>query len=168
MTTYQQLAQWESKSGAKLCSCNKGERVFYQCKERTCLNHITQPTYCIDCLNIGQHPHYPQHKIIEVIQQSDSKWSSLKERYDTVVKRAQVSYKHVETLVLYLEAEALKIPAHQLDQNSKAWRCITQDFQTLLGAFKELERHVEEVEKIKENGLIDKLASANNQYDRFD
>ncbi len=84
------------------------------------------------------------------------------------MKRAKVSYKKVETLVLYFEAEALRIPSHLLGNNGNAGRCITPDYQTLLAAFEELARHVQEVEKIKENGLIDKLAAANNQYDRFD
>ena len=67
-TMYQQLTEWESKSGAKLCSCKKGDYVFYQCKEQTCPNHLTQPTYCLNCMNEGKHIHFPQHKIIEVIQ----------------------------------------------------------------------------------------------------
>ena len=154
-TTYQQQTEWESKSGAKECSCKKGEKVFYQCKEKSCPNHLTQPTYCIGCLNEGKHIHFPQHKIIEVIQQSDNRWSTLKERYETVVKKAKVSYKQVETIVLYFEAEAFRIPAHLLGNHGNAGRCITADYQTLLAAFEELVRHVEEVEKIKENGLID-------------
>ena len=71
------------------------------------------------------------------------------------MKRAKVSYKQVDTLVLYFEAETLKIPAHLLGNQGNAGRCITADYQTLLAAFEELERHVEDVEKIKVNGLID-------------
>ena len=78
------------------------------------------------------------------------------------MKRAKVSYKQVETLVLYFEADALRIPAHQLGNHGNAGRCITPDYNTLLAAYEELVRHVEKVEKIKENSLIDKLASANN------
>ena len=40
-TAYQQQTEWESKSGAKECSCKKGDKVFYQCKEKTCPNHLT-------------------------------------------------------------------------------------------------------------------------------
>jgi hypothetical protein len=106
-------------------------------------------------MNEGKHAHFPQHKIIEVILQSDSRWSTLKERYEAVVKSAKVSYKHVETLVLYFEAETLRRPAHLLGNHGNAVRCITTDYQTLLAAFEELERHAENVEKIKINGLID-------------
>ena len=71
------------------------------------------------------------------------------------MKSAKVSYKQMETLVLYFEAETLKIPAHLLGNLGNAGRCITADYQTLLAAFEELESHVEDVEKIKVNGLID-------------
>jgi hypothetical protein len=54
----------------------------------------------------------------------------------------------VETLVLYFEAEALRIPAHLLGNHGNVGRCITPDYQTLLAAFEELVRHVQEVEKI--------------------
>jgi hypothetical protein len=60
------------------------------------------------------------------------------ERYETVVKRAKVSYKHVETLVLYFEAEILRIPAHLLGNHGNAGRCITADYQTLLAAFEDV------------------------------
>jgi hypothetical protein len=83
------------------------------------------------------------------------------------VKRAKVSYKRMETLILYFEAETLKIPAKLLSSHGNDRWCITPDYQRLLAAFEELERHVEKVEKIKENGLIDQLADTNNQYDRF-
>ena len=90
------------------------------------------------------------------------------ERYETVVKNAKFSYKQVETLVLYFEAEALRIPADLLANNGNAGRRITPDYQKLIASFKELTRHVENLEEIKEQGLIDELSAANNQYDRFE
>jgi hypothetical protein len=63
------------------------------------------------------------------------------------LKRAKVSYKQVETLVLYFEADALRIPAHQLGNHCNAGRCITPDYYTFLAAYEELVRHVEEVKK---------------------
>ena len=71
------------------------------------------------------------------------------------MKRAKISYKQVETLVLYFEAEVLRIPVYLLGNHGNTGRCITPDYQTLLFAFEELVRHVEIVEKIKENGLIE-------------
>jgi hypothetical protein len=70
------------------------------------------------------------------------------------VKRAKVSYKQVETLVLYLEGEALRVPSDQMANHGNAGRCITADYLKLLAAFEEMLRHVENIEKIKENGLI--------------
>jgi hypothetical protein len=49
-----------------------------------------------------------------VIQDSDQRWSQLKERYETVKKRAKASYESVETVVRYFEAEAIRIPAQVL------------------------------------------------------
>lgn len=141
-TMFQQQTEWESKSGVKECSCKKGEKVFYQCREKSCLNHLSQPIYCISCLNEGKHIHFPQHKIIEVIQQSDNRWSTLKERFETVVKRAKVSYRRMEPLILYFEAESLRIPAHLLSNNGVDRWCITPDFQRLLASYSELETHV--------------------------
>jgi hypothetical protein len=54
------------------------------------------------------------------------------------VKKAKVSYKQVETLVLYFEAEAIRIPAHMLGNHGNAGWCITYDYQKLLAAFDEL------------------------------
>ena len=54
-------AQWESLLGAKECSCKKGKKVFYYCIEKNCINHLTQPTYCIDCLEEGKHNHNNPH-----------------------------------------------------------------------------------------------------------
>jgi hypothetical protein len=84
-----------------------------------------------------------------------------------VVKRAKVSYKQMEPIILYFEAESLKIPANLLSNHGMDRWCITHDYQRLLAAYEELERHVEQVEKIKENGLIDQLVVTNNQYDHF-
>ena len=57
------------------------------------------------------------------------------ERYDTVVKKAKASYEQVKTLVLYFEAEIVRIPAHLLGNHGNAGRCITADYQSLLAAF---------------------------------
>ena len=73
----------------------------------------------------------------------------------------------MESLILYFEAKELRIHAHQMGNQGNKGRCITADYQSFLAAFEELLRHVEEVEKIKENGLIDDLSAANSLYDRF-
>jgi hypothetical protein len=85
-----------------------------------------------------------------------------------VKKRAKASYESVETVVRYFEAEAIRIPAQVLAQNHNNQQSITADYLKLLASFDELVEHVQNVEKIKENGLIDDLAIANSQYDRFE
>jgi hypothetical protein len=103
-----------------------------------------------------------------VIQDSDQRWSQLKERYETLKKGAKASYESVETLVRYFEAEAIRIPAQILAQNPNSQHSITADYVKLLATFEELVEHVQNVEKIKENGLIDDLAIANSKYDRYE
>jgi diketogulonate reductase-like aldo/keto reductase len=104
-----------------------------------------------------------------VIQDSDHRWSQLKERYETLKKDAKASYESVETLVHYFEAEAIRIPAAQaIAQNPNSQHSITADYVKLLATFEELVEHVQNVEKIKENGLIDDLAIANSQYDHYE
>jgi hypothetical protein len=66
------------------------------------------------------------------------------------VKKANVSYNQVETLVLYFEAEALRIPVDLLANNVNSERHITQDYQKLIASFEELTRQAENVEEIKE------------------
>jgi len=66
------------------------------------------------------------------------------------VKKAKVSYNQVETIVLYFEAEALRIPVDLLANNVNAERHITQDYQKLIASFEELIRQAENVEEIKE------------------
>ena len=66
------------------------------------------------------------------------------------MKKAKVSYKQVETLVLYFEAEALRIPANLLANNGNAVRRITADYQKLIAVFEDLTKHVENLEEIKE------------------
>ena len=66
------------------------------------------------------------------------------------MKKANVSYNQVETLVLYFEAEALRIPVDLLANNVNSERHITQDYQKLIASFEELTRQAENVEEIKE------------------
>ena len=130
----QKQTEWEQKSGAKMCSCNR-DKIFYQCKEQSCINHQTQPTYCTKCLNEGKHAHFPQYEIIEVIQKTDEQWSQLQERYATTVKNAKSSYEKVEVLVRYFEAEAIRIPAEQANSHQDLIKCISADYQTLVDTF---------------------------------
>jgi hypothetical protein len=72
---------------AKMCSCNR-DKILYQCKEKSCVNHLGQPTYCIKCLSESKHAHFPLYDIIEAFEKSDEKWSQLQERYATTIKNA--------------------------------------------------------------------------------
>ena len=84
------------------------------------------------------------------------------------MKKGKVSYNQVEKLVLYLEAEAQWSPTNLHDTNGNVRSSITLDFQKLLATFEELLKLVQEVEIIKENGLIDRLAAVDSQYQRYD
>ena len=130
----QKQTEWEQKSGAKMCSCNR-DKIFYQCKEQSCANHQTQPKYCIKCLNEGKHVHFPQYEIIEVIQKTDEKWSQLQEKYAFTVKNAKNSYEKVEVLVQYFEAEAMIIPGAQANYHQPLIRRISADYQTLVDTY---------------------------------
>ena len=107
MTPMPKQEEGNRKPVAKMCSCNR-DKIFYQCKEKSCVNHLAQPTYCSKCLNEGKHAHFPQYEILEFFQKSDEKWSQLQERYEAIIKNAQTSYDKVEVLVRYFEAEAIR------------------------------------------------------------
>ena len=134
MSTMQKQNEWDQKLGAKMCSC-KREKIFYQCKEQSCVNHQTQPTYCGKCLSEGKHPHFPLHEILDIISKSDEQWTQLLERYATSVKNAKISYEKVEVLVRYFESEAIRIPAASQNSHQPLKRRISADYQTLIDTF---------------------------------
>ena len=119
---------------AKMCLCTR-DKIFYQCKEQSCVNHQTQPTYCGKCLNEGKHAHFPQYEISEIIKNKDEQWSQLQERYATTFKNAKSSYEKVEVLVHYFETEAIRIPAAQSNSHQALNKCISADYQTLVDTF---------------------------------
>jgi hypothetical protein len=61
---------------APLCSCRK-DKIAYICRNAQCPNHHTQRLYCQNCLNIGNHLHFPLHQIYTMLSETDIKWSQL-------------------------------------------------------------------------------------------
>jgi hypothetical protein len=67
MTPMPKQKESDRKPVAKMCSCNR-DKILYQCKEKSCVNHLAQPTYCIKCLSEGKHAHFPLYDINEALE----------------------------------------------------------------------------------------------------
>jgi hypothetical protein len=50
-----------------------------------CPNHRVTRLYCQNCLEDGNHEHFPLNYIGKMLQQFDAKWSQLRQVADTFV-----------------------------------------------------------------------------------
>ena len=73
----------------------------------------------------------------------------------------------MEPLLKYLETAAIDNPIGA-QQAQETQRCITADYLSLSKAFQELSQHLENVDKINNDGEIEKVEEVNNQYDKFE
>jgi len=104
---------------------------------------------------------------VEEIEKFDHRWSELLEKYKSTHKAASVSYQKVEPLVKYFEGETIDTPIEE-QKTLETNRCISADFLELTRTLEELTKHVEQVEKINNEGQITEVEDAHSQYDRFE
>lgn len=99
-----------------MCSCTRA-KILYQCTDLDCPNHA-QSTYCECCQNDKVHNHFPQEMIIKIIMKAYEEWETENKRYEDLAALATISYKKIETIIVSLESETLRVPTNQLSQNS--------------------------------------------------
>ena len=95
-------------------------------------------------------------------------WQTIKERYEDLAAKATASYQRVESRILNLELETLRVPTNHLSRNPNQRHCITADYQKLQDIVIEFAGFMVNAQKIKDQGLIDLLAEANRQFNRFE
>ncbi|TNV77822.1 hypothetical protein FGO68_gene1547 [Halteria grandinella] len=67
----------------KLCSCNSGEKVVYQCNKQECPNFTKQKLYCLRCMNETMHNHLASVIAIQSQNTSDD-WNALRRNAKTL------------------------------------------------------------------------------------
>jgi hypothetical protein len=60
-----------------------------------------------------------------------TEWQTIKERYEDLAAKATASYQKVESRILSLESETLRVPTNHLSRNPCQRRCITADYQKM-------------------------------------
>jgi hypothetical protein len=69
--------------------------------------------------------------IIKIIMKAYEEWTTENKRFEDLAALATISYKKIETIIVSLESETLRVPANQLSQNPIKLRCITADYQKM-------------------------------------
>ncbi len=109
-----------------------------------------QSKYCISCSGNGTHRHsdYKHHAIHDEINVTAGEWSTLKENFDTNIKKARESHEKVQPLIKFYEVEAIKASGSA----AKNIKSIQSDFKFFEKTYDELMKHYEKLEGYLEEG----------------
>ena len=121
------------------CKCTAREVVVYYCAEEKCSLHISNPLYCLSCLQNSVHNHNTPHLYIsKELQKFDKHWADKKEELAKVNEKASKRYSELQPLIVHFEAES---SVHASGKN------FTSDITTLQNYVKRFSQFSEEIER---------------------